>query len=96
MAPDFAVLAAANDDGGDYFHGARSAGKVIGLGLHRGIAPLTLEVALLTVTLHNVEDRRGEEAARRATDPGGALAVYRVLKDADALDRAVELLQSVA
>jgi HD superfamily phosphodiesterase len=74
-------------DGGDYFHGARSAGKVIGLGLHRGVAPLALEVALLAVTFHNVEDRRGEEAARRATDPGGALAVYRVLKDADALDR---------
>ena len=74
-------------DGGDYFHGARSAGKVIGLGLHRGIALPILEVALLAVNFHNVEDRRGEDAARYATDPAAALAVFRVLKDADALDR---------
>ena len=74
-------------DGGDYFHGAKSAGKVVGLGLHRGVALPTLEVALLAVTFHNVEDRRGEDAARYATDPAAALAVFRVLKDADALDR---------
>jgi hypothetical protein len=74
-------------DGGDYFHGARSAGKVIGLGLHRGIALPVLEVALLAVNFHNVEDRWGEDAARFATEPGAALAVFRVLKDADALDR---------
>jgi len=74
-------------DGGDYFHGARSAGKVIGLGLHRGIALPVLELALLAVNFHNVEDRWGEDAARFATEPGAALAVFRVLKDADALDR---------
>ena len=74
-------------DGGDYFHGARSAGKVIGLGLHRGMALPILEVALLAVNFHNVEDRWGEEAARFATEPTAALAVFRVLKDADALDR---------
>jgi HD superfamily phosphodiesterase len=74
-------------DGGDYFHGARSAGKVVGLGLHRGVDRPVLEVALLAVTYHSAEDRRGEEASRHATNPGAALSVYRVLKDADALDR---------
>jgi HD superfamily phosphodiesterase len=74
-------------DGGDYFHGARSAGKVIGLGLHRGVAPATLEVALLAVTFHNVPDSWGERAAGEASDRTSALAVFRVLKDADALDR---------
>ncbi len=74
-------------DGGDYFHGARSAGKVVGLGLHRGVARPVLEVALLAVTFHSAEDRRGEEASRYATNPAAALSVFRVLKDADALDR---------
>jgi hypothetical protein len=44
-------------------------------------------VALLAVTFHNVDDRWGEEATRRLPDPAAALAVYRVVKDADALDR---------
>ncbi len=46
-----------------------------------------VESARLAVTFHNVEDRRGEDAARCTTDPAAALAVFRVLKDADALDR---------
>jgi HD superfamily phosphodiesterase len=74
-------------DGGDYFHGARSAGKIVGLGLHRGVERPVLEAALLAVTYHSAEDRRGEEASRYTKNPAAALAVYRVLKDADALDR---------
>ncbi|MBK9518151.1 MAG: hypothetical protein IPO09_12540 [Anaeromyxobacter sp.] len=74
-------------DGGDYFHGGRSAGKAVGLGLHLGVEPRTLEVALFAVTYHAVEDHWGEEASELTSDPAATLAVYRVLKDADALDR---------
>lgn len=74
-------------DGADFHHGARSAGKVLGLGLHAGVAPPVLELALLAVTFHAGDDRWGEAEARRLPDPEAALAVFRVLKDADALDR---------
>jgi hypothetical protein len=76
-----------DSDGGDYFHGGKSAGKVVGLGLHRGVEPVTLEVALLAVTFHSATDRWGEEAAAKSSDPDAALRVYRLLKDADGLDR---------
>lgn len=76
-----------DSDGRDYFHGGKSAGKVVGLGLHLGVEPVTLEVALLAVTFHSADDRWGEEAAEGASEPESALRVFRVLKDADALDR---------
>ncbi len=75
-------------DGGDYFHGARSAGKVTGLGLHRGVERPVLELALFAITYHVPPDAWGEGAARERADPGSALLVLRILKDADALDRA--------
>jgi len=74
-------------DGGDYFHGARSAGKVLGLGLHRGVPPRVLELALFACTYHVPEDGWAERAARYESDPRAALRVLRILKDADALDR---------
>lgn len=74
-------------DGGDYFHGARSAGKVLGLGLHLSVEPRVLSLALLVITYHVPDDGWGERAARDHDDPAAAQRVLRVLKDADALDR---------
>ena len=74
-------------DGADCFHGARSAGKVIGLGLHLGRDPRTVELALFAVTFHVPDDAQGERAARKLTSPLAGLRVLRLLKDADALDR---------
>jgi hypothetical protein len=89
-------------DGADYYHGAKSAGKVIGLGLHEGVEPLVRELALFAVTHHCGSEMHGEEAARefrfyedggggrwhaRGVDGQTVLTVFRVLKDADGLDR---------
>ena len=41
------------DDGRDYYHGAKSAGKVVGLGLHRDLPPSIASLALLVVTHHS-------------------------------------------
>ena len=75
------------DDGADYYHGAKSAGKVVGLGLHRGIDPVVLETALHAVTHHSGSEEHGERGTRWLRDPEGALRMFRVLKDADGLDR---------
>jgi len=88
-------------DGVDYYHGAKSAGKAVALGLHCGVEPLVYETALYAVTHHCGSEEHGERAARfryfepdgdgvfvdRWTDESSALQVFRVLKDADALDR---------
>lgn len=74
-------------DGGDYFHGARSAGKVLGLGLHHGVERDVLDLALFAITYHPAPDGRGELAAQEQAEPRAALRVLRILKDADALDR---------
>ncbi len=74
-------------DGGDHLHGGKSAGKAIGLGLHRGLEGRVVEAALHAVSFHCTEDRYGEESAARLDDPGAGLLVFQVLKDADALDR---------
>lgn len=74
-------------DGGDYYHGAKSAGKVVGLGLHAGVDPRVLEVALFAVTHHCGDEQHAEQAARRTSDPEATLRVFRALKDADGLDR---------
>lgn len=74
-------------DGRDDLHGAKSAGKVAGLGLHRGVDARTLAVALFAVTYHSAPDRVGEDAAEGEDDPDATLRVFRVLKDADGLDR---------
>jgi putative nucleotidyltransferase with HDIG domain len=74
-------------DGGDHLHGGKSAGKVVGLGLHRGLEPRVVEVALHAVTFHSTADRYGEESAAYLVDPESGLLVFKLLKDADALDR---------
>jgi len=74
-------------DGGDYYHGAKSAGKVIGLRLHDGIDSAVRDTALYAVTHHCGSEEHGERAAEWLTDPEAALIVFRVLKDADGLDR---------
>ena len=75
------------DDGRDYYHGAKSAGKVVGLGLHRGIPSLVAEVALYAVTHHSGDEQHGVRAADCLPDPRSALRVFQILKDADGLDR---------
>jgi putative nucleotidyltransferase with HDIG domain len=74
-------------DGADYYHGAKSAGKVVGMGLSQGMDPVVLETALFAVTHHCGSERHAERAAEWTVDPDAALRVFRVLKDADALDR---------
>ena len=88
-------------DGVDYYHGAKSAGKVLALDLHRGLAPQVYEAALAAVTHHSGSEEHGERAMayleffqmggsgyRRHRVPAeGAMRVFRALKDADALDR---------
>ena len=76
------------DDGRDYYHGARSAGKVVGLELHRGLPLLTVELALFAVTHHSGDEQHGERAAENFLENAStALLVFRILKDADGLDR---------
>jgi hypothetical protein len=90
------------NDWGDYYHGAKSAGKVVAFGLHEGIEPLVYETALYAITHHCGSEPHGERAAatvsyfepgpdlslvERRADERGALHVFRALKDADALDR---------
>jgi len=88
-------------DGVDYYHGAKSAGKVLALNLHRGRAAMVYETALHAVVHHSGSERHGEMAAhcleyfqldggvwrRGLVDADAALRVFRALKDADALDR---------
>lgn len=74
-------------DGGDYHHGAKSAGKVVGLGLHHGLPAGVVEVALYAATHHSGDERHAEKTASRLHNSDGALRVFRILKDADGLDR---------
>jgi hypothetical protein len=89
-------------DGVDYYHGAKSAGKVVALGLHEGVDRLVYETALFAVTQHCVDERRAkDEACRlryfvddgegewvpRYADAADVMPVFLVLKDADGLDR---------
>ena len=75
------------DDGRDPLHGAKSAGKLVGLGLHRDVPRDRLPYALLAVTHHSGDDRHGEQAALRLDDPEAARRIFHILKDADGLDR---------
>ncbi len=89
------------DDSADYYHGAKSAGKVLALGLHQGLEPQVYETAIFAVTHHSGSEPHGERAARRLEffqskgdsfrrvliPVDSALRVFRALKDADALDR---------
>jgi HD superfamily phosphodiesterase len=73
--------------GVDSHHGAKSAGKAVGLGLHRDTDPHVVELALFAMTHHCGSEEHAERAARYTTDPAATLRVFRLLKDADALDR---------
>jgi HD domain-containing protein len=75
------------DDRIDYYHGAKSAGKVVGLGLHHEVEQLVLETALYAVTHHSGSEEHGLLAAEKLPVPAVALDVFKVLKDADGLDR---------
>lgn len=89
-----------NDDV-DYYHGAKSAGKAVALGLHCKVAPRVYETALYAITHHCGSEVHGERAASRVVyrlssvrespcervDEESALRVFRLLKDADGLDR---------
>lgn len=74
-------------DGVDYYHGAKSAGKAVGLRLHLDTDPHVIELALFAMTHHCGDEGHAERAARHTTDPEATLRVFRLLKDADALDR---------
>jgi len=79
------------------------AGKAVALGLHEGVDLIVREIALYAVTHHSGSEYHGESAAKflgyheldtdgllwnwTPIDTDGALRVFRVLKDADALDR---------
>ena len=75
------------DDGRDYYHGAKSAGKAVGLGLHRDLPHHCVEVALFAMTHHSGGEEHGVRAAEQYPNPEAALLVFRILKDADGLDR---------
>lgn len=74
-------------DGADYYHGAKSAGKVVGLGLHDPVDPYVLELALFAVTHHCGDEGHAEIAARWLPDFDSGWRIFQILKDADALDR---------
>lgn len=71
----------------DYYHGAKSAGKAVGLGLHEHAPPEIHEIALFAVTHHSGAEEHAEIGARWMPDSAATLRVFRALKDADGLDR---------
>ena len=75
-----------NDDVDDS-HGARSAGRAIELGLPVGEPEEVVHMALFAVRWHCVDDRLGLDAVRLTAQPDATEIVFKVLKDADGLDR---------
>ena len=87
------------DDGEDDGHGAQSAARAAQLGLTEALAPADAATVLFAVFFHCLPDETAEEeaprwheeregrGARRLPDPGQALRILWLLKDADALDR---------
>jgi HD superfamily phosphodiesterase len=75
------------NDSVDPTHGAKSAEKVFALGLQTDVGLRTLEVALFAITHHSRDDRHAERAALSIRAAEAYLRVFRVLKDADGLDR---------
>ncbi len=102
-SPRAGTTSAVPTTGVDYYHGAKSAGKVVALGLHEGIDPLVYETALFAVTHHCGSEPHAEDAAchvryfvdlgdggewiPRFVDAADVMSVFLTLKDADALDR---------
>ena len=75
------------DDGWDLRHGARSAARVVELGLHESLAEADARLALFAVRYHCRSDGHGALRAAGQDDPERALRILWLLKDADALDR---------
>jgi hypothetical protein len=75
------------NDGRDYFHGGKSVGKVVALGLHHGTATGVLEMIFSAIEHHPAPDEYGLRAARELSAHESAIRVFQVLKDADGLDR---------
>jgi len=75
------------DDGADYYHGAKSAGKVVGLGLHTEVDPFVLESALFAVTHHCGDEDHALHQARWFFRPRRHAAGVPRTQDADILDR---------
>ena len=77
-------------DDADYFHGARSHGVARALRLHASIDPRTAEVAFFAVEQHCTNEAYVPKGAHYLFGSKGAeeaLHVWRMLKDADGLDR---------
>ncbi len=75
------------NDHADYYHGAKSAGRVVGLGLHEGLRPIVRDTALFAVTHHSGSEEHAERAIAWLAEPQPCADVFRALKDADGLDR---------
>jgi len=75
------------NDGRDPRHGARSAARVVKLGLQASLSAADARLALFAVRYHCRSDGRGAFRAAGQDDPERARRVLRLLKDADALDR---------
>jgi HD superfamily phosphodiesterase len=75
-------------DGVDPSHGVRSHYKVLSLGLHDGLDDRLCKAVFFAVEQHCTTERYvPAEAARLGDDAEPALHVWRILKDADGLDR---------
>jgi HD superfamily phosphodiesterase len=84
-------------DGIEPDHGRSSAKRADELGLTAELTPSEAAAVRFAILRHSLRDRGAEELARelaasddearRLTDPGRALCVLWLLKDADALDR---------
>jgi HD superfamily phosphodiesterase len=84
-------------DGVEPDHGRRSAERADELGLTAALSPGDAAVVRFAILRHSLRDRGAAEQAeelaesrdeaRRLADPGRALRVLWLLKDADALDR---------
>jgi hypothetical protein len=75
------------NDGWDPRHGARSAARVVKLGLQESLPDADARLALFAIRYHCRSDGRGTRRAADQHDPERALCVLQLLKDADALDR---------
>jgi len=74
-------------DGLDRHHGARSTGKVLGLGLHEPFDDELIRTVFFAMEYHSIRDKWAEDAAIYTPDSAWSLQTLWVLKDADGLDR---------
>jgi hypothetical protein len=74
-------------DGADYYHGAKSAGRAVGMGLHLPLDPFVREAVLFAVTHHSGSEEHAKRGLYWTPDPQATWRVFQVLKDADGLDR---------